>query len=114
MIRAWYKSIREIQNRASNVLSINNRNLGFIYPHNLRRDFPIANDKLLCKKILSEVGVIVPETHFSYSYFYDLKDLAQDLSGLQDFVIKPANGSGGNGIIVIAKPGDGCVVLCGR
>ena len=104
---AWLKSIREIQNRAANVLSINNRNLGFIYPHNLRRDFPIANDKLLCKKVLSEVGVVVPETHFSYSYFYDLKNLAQDLSGLQDFVIKPANGSGGNGIIVIVKQGDG-------
>lgn len=103
----WLKSVKAMQKRAANVLSINNRNLGFIYPHNKRCDFPIANDKLLCKEILSAVDVAVPDTHFSYSYFYDLKDLAQDLSTLQDFVIKPANGSGGNGIIVIVRQADG-------
>ena len=107
MMMRWLKSVKDIQSRAANVLSINNRNLGFIYPHNLRRDFPIANDKLLCKETLSAVGVAVPDTHFSYSYFYDLKNLNQDLSSLHDFVIKPANGSGGNGIIVIVKQADG-------
>ena len=99
----WLKSLKEIQNRAAGVLSINNRNLGFIYPHNQRRDFPIANNKLLCKETLSAVGVAVPDTHFSYSYFYELRDIHQDLSSLDNFVIKPANGSGGNGIIVIVK-----------
>ena len=107
MITHWLKSIKTVQKRAANVLSINNRNLGFIYPHNLRRDFPVANDKLLCKKILSEAGITVPDTHFSYGYFYDLKNLHHDLSMLEDFVIKPANGSGGNGIIVIVKRTDG-------
>ena len=107
MIMRWLKSVKNIQNRAANVLTINNRNLGFIYPHNHRRDFPIANNKLLCKKALSAVGIAVPYTHFIYSYFYDLKNLHHDLSTLTDFVIKPANGSGGNGIIVIVKRTNG-------
>ena len=107
MLTRWLKSMKTIHNRAANVLSINNRNLGFIYPYNQRCDFPIANNKLLCKEILSAAGVAVPDTHFSYSYFYDLKNLHQDLSTLKDFVIKPANGSAGNGIIVIIKQADG-------
>jgi len=99
----WVKSLRQIQQRASSVLSINNRNLGYVYPNNQRSDFPIANDKLLCKQVLTGVGVSVPETHFSYGSFYELNNLHNDLASLDDFVIKPANGSGGNGIIVISS-----------
>lgn len=101
VIKNWYRNFLHIQKRASEVLSINNRNLGFIYPNNRRSHFPLANDKLLCKEVLSSVGVTVPATHFSYGYFYELHKLADDLSILEDFVIKPANGSAGNGIVVI-------------
>lgn len=107
MFMRWLKSLKQIQIRAASVLSMNNRNLGFIYPHNQRRDFPIANNKLLCKETLSAVGVALPDTHFSYSCFYELRNIHQDLSSLDDFVIKPANGSGGNGIIVIMKKAEG-------
>lgn len=93
--------IKQIQKNSSYVLSINNRNLGYVYPNNKRVHFPMANDKLLCKKILTDVGVSVPETKYSYGYFYELRSLHQDLDELNDFVIKPANGSGGNGIVVI-------------
>ena len=105
-VSAWFRSLRNIQQRASEVLSINNRNLGFIYPNNKRSHFPLANDKLLCKQTLTSVGVKVPETHFSYSCFYELRNLAEDLSTLSDFVIKPANGSAGNGIVVITRQAD--------
>lgn len=103
----WFRALVEIQKRASEVLSINNRNLGFIYPNNKRSHFPLANDKLLCKQTLGLVGVAVPETHFSYGSFYELHNLAQDLSTLNEFVIKPANGSAGNGIVVITRQADG-------
>ena len=105
-MRRWFRNLMEIQKRASEVLSINNRKLGFIYPNNKRSHFPIANDKLQCKKILCSVGVAVPETHFSYGYFYELHTLEEDLSTLADFVIKPANGSAGNGIVVIVRQAD--------
>lgn len=106
-IAAWFWALRNIQKRASKVLSINNRNLGFIYPCNQRSHFPLANDKLLCKKILISAGVVVPKTHFSYGYFYEFHNLDKDLSTLNDYVIKPANGSAGNGIIVITSQADG-------
>lgn len=109
----WLKRIKEIQTNAADVLTINNRNLGYVYPSNKRSDFPLANDKLLCKKTLIAVGVEVPLTHYSYGYFYELKNLHKDLASLNDFVIKPANGSGGNGIIVITHCVDGGWVSAG-
>lgn len=107
MIASWFKTLQGIQQRASEVLSINNRNLGFIYPNNKRSNFPLANDKLLCKQTLSFVGVVMPETHYSYGNFFELNNLADDLSMLDDFVIKPANGSAGNGIVVVTRQVDG-------
>jgi len=41
-----------------------------------------------------------------YGYFYELRNLANDLSQFNDFVIKPAMGSGGGGIVVIAGRSD--------
>lgn len=111
----WIKKLKETQKKVNEVLSINNRNLGYVYPSNKRSDFPLANDKLLCKQTLKQVGVAVPETHFKYGYFYDLKSIAADLASLEDFVIKPANGSAGNGIVVIThREGEGWCSAGGR
>lgn len=87
--------------RASAVLSMNRRNLHYIYTKNQRRHFPLADDKLLAKKTLVAAGVRMPETYRVYSYFFELRTLAHDLDAYHDFVIKPAQGSGGNGIIVV-------------
>ena len=87
--------------RAATVLAMNRRNLHYIYTRNERKYFPLADDKLLAKEILSAAGVRMPQTYRIYSYFYELRDLERDLDIYQDFVIKPAQGSGGNGIIVI-------------
>ena len=97
------KKIMKLQQKASLVLSINNRNLGYVYPSNKRTDFPLANNKLLTKDYLRKVAVPVPETFYSYSWFYEMMTLESDLAGLENFVIKPANGSGGQGIVVITR-----------
>lgn len=97
----WLQQWRTLRRTSAGVLSMNRRNLDYVYPHNARRDFPIANDKLLCKEILAPLGVPLAKTHFSYRYFYELGNLSADLAGLEDFVIKPSNGSAGNGIVVI-------------
>lgn len=92
---------RALREAAGGVLSMNRRNLGYVYPHNARRDFPIANDKLLCKESLAPLGVPLATTFYSYRYFYELRTLGEELGALDEFVIKPANGSAGNGIVVI-------------
>lgn len=85
----------------STVLSINQRNLEYIYVYNQRRHYPMADNKLLTKEILAEYGVPQPATYASFSYFYQLKDLNECLSRHEQYVIKPAQGRGGGGIIVI-------------
>ncbi|MDQ7057723.1 MAG: sugar-transfer associated ATP-grasp domain-containing protein [Ghiorsea sp.] len=86
---------------------MNQRNLEYIYPNNARSDFPIADNKLLTKQVLSQVGVSVPKTHVSYSSFFEMRNMAQDLAKYDEFVIKPAQGSGGGGILVMGSKHDG-------
>ena len=100
-LRAFFSRMRDSRERASTVLSMNRRNLHYIYTRNQRKHFPLADDKLLAKEILVAAGVRMPETYLTYSYFYELRNLERELGAYHDFVIKPAQGSGGNGIIVI-------------
>ena len=94
--------LEQRQARAGEVLAMNRRNLHYIYPRNARKHFPLADDKLLAKEVLAPAGVPVPQTYRIYSSFYELRNLQQDLAPYHEFVIKPAQGGGGNGIIVIA------------
>lgn len=95
-----------VRERARDVLGMNQRNLDYIYPNNARKDFPAADDKILTKEIMRRVGVPTPATYRIYSYFYELRDLEKDLSPHREFVIKPAQGGGGGGIMVIAGRGE--------
>ena len=101
-IQKAMKKLEISKGSASNILSMNQRNLWFIYPNNPRRHFPLADDKLKTKTIMEQAGVRVPKTYRTYQHFYQLKKLEHDLSSFNDFVIKPSQGRGGGGILVIA------------
>lgn len=104
-MRGLFKILRDwprARENSGRVLGMNERNLGYIYVHNRRRDFPLADNKLLTKEALKGIGVPVPDTYRVYGYFYELNALEEGLSPHRDFAIKPAHGSGGGGIIVIA------------
>ncbi len=101
LLRSYWSRIRGLRGRAEAVLSMNRRNLDYIYTRNQRTHFPLADNKLLAKEILVPAGVRMPETYRTYGFFYELRNLEQDLGAYLDFVIKSAQGSGGNGIIVI-------------
>ncbi len=97
------------------VLSMNRRNLHYVYPYNPRRYFQIADNKLLTKSHLAELDKGLAQTYLSFSYFYELNSLSEKLKALTSFVIKPAQGSGGNGIIVIkAKEGEHFISISGK
>ncbi len=100
-LRAFLSRLQGAQERAATVLSMNRRNLHYIYTRNARKHFPLADNKLLAKEVLVAAGVRMPATYRTYSYYYEVRNLERDLAGYHDFVIKPARGSGGNGIIVI-------------
>jgi alpha-L-glutamate ligase-like protein len=110
-IRWW----RAASHAKAKVLTMNQRNLDYIYPNNKRKDFPLADNKLLTKQLLGAQGIPVPETYHSYSSFYEMRGLEKDLSEHHEFVIKPAQGSGGGGILVIAtKSEQGWVSVSGH
>lgn len=111
----WLANWRQFQRSSMQVLTMNRRNLNFIYPSNARRHFPMADNKLLTKQLLTEAGVPVPETYGSYSSFFELRHLEQNLIAHNEFVIKPARGSGGGGILVIGgRTDEGWVSVSGR
>ncbi len=95
-------NFRSFMRNASHLLSMNQRNLLCIYPLNKRKFFPMADNKIMTKSLLVNKDILLPETYKIYGSFYELSSLEKDLSGISSFVIKPARGSGGGGIIPIA------------
>ena len=87
-------------NHLPDILGVNERNLKLIYEHNPTQHYPKADDKLLTKEILQAANIPAPKLLYSYRYFFELDSLIEDLWGRGDFVIKPARGRGGGGILV--------------
>jgi alpha-L-glutamate ligase-like protein len=85
------------------VLAINRRNAEYILPINPRQFYPRVDDKMLTKELCHPHNIPVPETFGVVKLFGQLKELPEMLKGLTDFVIKPASGAGGRGVIVIVE-----------
>ena len=80
---------------------MNSRNSDFIMRYNQRSLYPLVDDKLQTKKLAVDAGMAVPELYGVISSPHDIRRLPEILKGRTRFVIKPANGSGGDGIIVV-------------
>jgi alpha-L-glutamate ligase-like protein len=91
--------------RARGVLGINARNRDYIYPYNPRRNFPAVDDKVVTKAIAIAAGVRVPEQYAVLEYQGHIHLLRKVADKHEEFVIKPARGSGGGGILVIGGHG---------
>jgi alpha-L-glutamate ligase-like protein len=87
------------------VLGINRRNADYVSAWNSRHLFPLVDDKLETKRLALEAGMAVPELYGVIAEQHEVADLPKLLDGREDFVLKPAHGSGGNGILVIAGRG---------
>lgn len=89
--------------RELGVVGMNDRNINLIAGHNSRHLFPLVDNKLLTKLLATEKGVATPELIGAIRTQHDLKDLREFLAPHDGFAIKPAKGSGGKGILVIAS-----------
>lgn len=87
--------------RRAGVLGINRRNSAFTLKYNQRRLYPLVDDKVLCKQRLQDNGLAVPDLIAVIRYNSQVSRLEDLLGDYREFVIKPAHGSGGNGILVI-------------
>ena len=87
------------------VLGLNSRNHLYTSVYNSRKGKSIANSKLLTKKTLRANKVRVPET-FAVIKGMEALENFDFLKLPNDFVVKPNNGLGGQGIVVIESPGE--------
>lgn len=97
----WQFLKRFQQLRQAGVLSLNARNGDYIMRYNDRRRYPLVDDKVRCKRLAQSHGIAVPELLGVIATQQDVRRLPSILGQLDEFVIKPANGSGGDGIVVV-------------
>jgi alpha-L-glutamate ligase-like protein len=96
------------------ILSMNMRNLDYVIKYNPRKLLPQVDDKLSTKQMAEKAGVDVPKLLGVVEYQHTIKSLGSLLEKHDCFVIKPAQGSGGKGILVIVgRDGDRYVKASG-
>ncbi len=88
------------QLKKQGVLSINQRNTDFVLRYNQRKLYPLVDDKLKTKKLALKAGIAVPPLYDTIVAEQQIKTIEERLAPYNDFVIKPARGSGGDGILV--------------
>ncbi len=89
--------------KANGILGMNQRNNMYISRYNPRRLFPLVDNKLKTKQIAEAANVCTPELLGVVDSQYKVKAISKLIEGLDSFVIKPAKGSGGKGILVITS-----------
>ena len=91
-----------IRNLARNgVVGINKRNADYLLVYNQRRFYPLVDDKLRTKVIAESVGIQVPTLYGKIEFPHEVKRLPEIVEGHESFVVKPAQGSGGDGILIV-------------
>lgn len=98
-----FSEIWRNRSRLKDVVGINRRNVELVYAYNKRRDYPLVDDKIVCKKLLESGGVPVANTVCVCEGLFALPRVMAVLREREQFVVKPANGSGGDGIMVLGQ-----------
>lgn len=82
------------------LLGMNRRNGIYMLNRNPRKYYPLVDDKLKTKEVLESHQLPTPELYFSISGNYELKGI-REIKFLKEFVVKPARGAEGRGILVL-------------
>lgn len=101
--------------RAKGVVGMNMRNVRYVAENNPRRLYSLVDDKLKTKKLAEEAGIAAPRLLGVVRVHKHVGQMVPFLEGQEGFVIKPAKGSGGKGILVITgRDGDRFVKSSGE
>ena len=87
--------------REAGVLGLNERNADFIMRLNPRKFYPRVDDKALTKVLAMDADMAVPELYGIISNQREVRNFGNIVADQQSFVVKPAQGSGGDGILVV-------------
>ena len=85
------------------IMGINARNLECVFPHNPRALYPRVDDKLQTKLLAQQAGINVPPLYHTVEYQEQIKKLPKVLAPYDSFAVKPAKGSGGNGVMILTR-----------
>ena len=85
------------------ILGMNKRNIHYIGRENDRKYYPLVDNKLKTKVIAENADIDVPKLLATVERQSQLRKLKDILDGHEKFVVKPAQGSGGKGILVIVN-----------
>lgn len=80
---------------------MNRRNVSYINTYNTRSRYPLVDDKLRTKLQTNKFQLATPQLLGIVRHQYEVKSFEMMSQPLHGFVIKPAKGSGGKGILVI-------------
>jgi alpha-L-glutamate ligase-like protein len=92
------------------VLGMNRRNADVIMAYNPRRAFPLVDNKLLTKERAAAHGIPTPELYHVVSHHGAVRGFREAVRGFREFVVKPARGAGGSGIVIITGQRDGAFI----
>jgi len=89
--------------RALGVLGINRRNGVYTSRWNEREHYPSVDDKLETKRLLREAGIATAPVLAVARTHSEVRGMLAALDGAASFVIKPAHGAMGNGVMVLLQ-----------
>ncbi len=87
--------------KSRGILGMNRRNVDYISRYNDRSLYPLVDNKLTTKLIAEEAGLAVPGLIGVVRTQHGIEGVKEALQTLDSFVAKPAQGSGGRGILVV-------------
>ncbi len=99
--------IARLRRLRQEALGLNRRNHDFLGPLNAARLIGLVDHKVRTKEVLRRHGLPVPDTFGCYTRQRELGILAREAERRPEFVLKPARGAGGEGVVVITGRQDG-------
>ena len=87
--------------KQAGILGMNGRNAEYIMRCNPRSFFPLVDDKVLTKKLAESFEIPAPMLYYVVDRYGDVPGFQGALRGICQFVVKPARGTGGSGIVLI-------------
>ena len=87
--------------REAGVLGMNARNFYVISRNNKRSLYPLVDDKVKTKTLANNIDINTPKMIGVIEHQYEVKDFTKIIGQNKEFVIKPAHGSQGKGVLVI-------------
>jgi alpha-L-glutamate ligase-like protein len=100
------KYLERILDLQEKVIGMNQRNYHIINKLNPRQYRKFANDKALCKQVLEENKIPTPPTYCVIESMREIDEKLNTVIHLDDIVIKPAMGNGGQGILILDRVED--------